>query len=63
MLDIKKIRQNPDLIKELLSLRNPQYSLIIDQLLAVDKEYREKLLEIESLEAERNSLSKLVGQK
>lgn len=63
MLDIKKIRQNPDLIKELLSLRNPQYSLIIDQLLAVDKEYREKLLEKESLEAERNSLSKLVGQK
>lgn len=63
MLDIKKIRQNPEIVRELLSLRNPQYSSIIDELLAVDKEYREKLLEKENLEAERNALSKAVGQK
>ncbi|MFM7458740.1 MAG: serine--tRNA ligase [bacterium] len=63
MLDIKKIRQNPDLIKELLSLRNPYYEKILNELLEVDRQYREKLIEKESLEAERNSLSKTVGQK
>ncbi|NBV99204.1 MAG: serine--tRNA ligase, partial [Proteobacteria bacterium] len=63
MLDIKKIRQNPDLIKELLSLRNPHYAKILNELLEIDKQYREKLIEKESLEAERNTLSKLVGQK
>jgi seryl-tRNA synthetase len=63
MLDIKKIRQNPDLIKELLSLRNPQYTEILNELLEIDKQYREKLIEKESLEAERNTLSKTVGQK
>ncbi|MBU6197325.1 MAG: serine--tRNA ligase [Cyanobacteria bacterium REEB446] len=63
MLDIKKIRQNPDLIKELLSLRNPHYAKILNELLEIDKQYREKLIEKESLEAERNMLSKLVGEK
>jgi seryl-tRNA synthetase len=63
MLDIKKIRQNPDLIKELLSLRNPHYAEILNELLEIDKQYREKLIEKESLEAERNTLSKTVGQK
>ena len=63
MLDIKKIRQNPDLIKELLSLRNPHYEKILNELLEIDKQYREKLIEKESLEAERNTLSKTVGQK
>jgi len=63
MLDIKKIRQSPDTVKELLALRNPYYSTILDELLAVDREYRERLIEKENLEAERNVLSKTVGQK
>ena len=63
MLDIKKIRQEADLIKELLSSRNTEYKNIIDQILDVDKKWREKLSEKENLEASRNQLSKLVGQK
>ena len=63
MLDIKKIRQEPDLIKELLSYRNLEFINIIDQILEVDSKWREKLSEKEKLEAERNKLSKKVGQK
>ncbi len=63
MLDIKKIRQEPDLIKELLSCRNSGFINIVDQILEVDEKWREKLSEKEKLEAERNQLSKLVGQK
>ena len=63
MLDIKKIRQEPDLIKELLSFRNTDYIKIIDEILEVDRKWREKLAEKENLESQRNKLSKLVGQK
>lgn len=56
MLDIKFIRENPDLIKE--NCKNRLAKVNIDDLLDLDKKTRELESEIESLRAERNSGSK-----
>lgn len=63
MLDIKRIRKEPDQVKELLSRRNPNLANLIDEILTIDVEYRAALQEKQDLEAKRNQLGKLVGQK
>ena len=63
MLDIKLIRKNPDFIKTELSKRNESYVSILDKLLSLDSEKKEKQVLLESLQAERNSLSKSVKSK
>ncbi len=59
MLDIKIIRQNPELLKEALKKRNMDLS--IEELLEVDTQLREKQTQSQSLSAERNKLSKEIG--
>jgi seryl-tRNA synthetase len=52
MLDIKFIRENPDIVKEALKARNSK--LNIDEMLTLDEERRKLLVETEALKAERN---------
>lgn len=62
MLDIKQIRKDPDSVKELLGRRNSTLTTFIDEIVTIDLEYRAVLQEKEATEAERNKLSKEVGQ-
>ncbi|WP_457624315.1 serine--tRNA ligase [Persephonella sp.] len=61
MLDIKLLRENPDFVKERLSTRDPAYSKMVDEILAVDEERRQLIKEVEALKAEKNRLSKEIG--
>lgn len=63
MLDLKKLRQEPEKFKKSLEKRNIEYKRLIDEILNVDEEYRKLCQEKQELEAKRNSLSKIVGQK
>ena len=56
MLDIKFIRENPDLIKE--GARKKHVKVDIDRLLEVDRERREFLQKVDKLREERNILAK-----
>ncbi len=61
MLDIKLIREKPDFVKEKLRLRDENFPPIVDEVLALDRERRGIIREIEDLKAERNRLSKEIG--
>lgn len=60
MLDIRLIRQEPDKVNALLQRRSP--SLSVNQLLELDQARLKLLQEEETLRADRNRLSKEVGQ-
>ncbi len=62
MLDIKLIRKDPEAVKQSISRRKPELALMIDKVIALDSQYRAALQTKENLEAERNKLSKQVGQ-
>lgn len=59
MIDIKLIRENPDLVKKGIENKNDKSS--IDDILAVDKQRREKLQLVEDLKAKRNNASQQIG--
>jgi len=59
MLDLKFVRNNPELIREVL--KNKRVNLDLDALLALDVERRQILTEVEQLKAKRNDVSKQVG--
>ncbi|RJP60939.1 MAG: serine--tRNA ligase, partial [Candidatus Auribacter fodinae] len=59
MLDIKFIRENPDLVKQ--GIRNKNMDVDIDLLLKYDEEKRELLGEVERLKQVRNESSKQIG--
>ncbi len=61
MLDIKLIREKPDFVKERLKLRDESLPLMIDEILAVDKERRTIISEVEQLKADKNKISKEIG--
>lgn len=56
MLDIKFIRENPDAVKT--AIKNRNLKLDINEVLDLDAERRKILVEVESLKAERNVISK-----
>lgn len=58
MLDIKRIRKNPEEAESLLKRRNPDLSL--DKVLELDKIRRERLVEMENMKAEQNRVSRQV---
>ncbi|MDX2084294.1 MAG: serine--tRNA ligase [Candidatus Melainabacteria bacterium] len=60
MLDIRRIRQEPELINAALQRRNP--TLSVDPILALDVERRKLLQEEETLRSERNQLTKQVAE-
>lgn len=55
MLDIKRIRQNPDELRDALKRRNMDLS--VDELLEVDLQRRAVMSEVEALKARRNAVS------
>ena len=61
MLDIRKIRENPDFFRERLSHRPGGDEKSISHLLALDEERRTLLKESENLKSERNRASKEIG--
>jgi seryl-tRNA synthetase len=61
MLDIRKIRDNPDLFRERLSRRNGGDELLIAQVLQLDEKRRKLLQQSEALKGERNRASKEIG--
>ncbi len=60
MIDIKVLRENPDLIRQ--ALENRGVSFDFDQLLEMDKRRRLIITEIDNLRKERNELSEKVGK-
>jgi seryl-tRNA synthetase len=61
MLDIRKIRENPDFYRERLARRNSGDEQAIDQILQLDAQRRKCLQETEALKGERNRVSKEIG--
>ncbi|MCE0485095.1 MAG: serine--tRNA ligase [Methylacidiphilales bacterium] len=61
MLDIRKIRENPDFYREHLARRNSGDEKLIAQVLALDEKRRKLLQESEALKSERNRTSKEIG--
>ena len=61
MLDIRKIRENPDDFRTRLSLRGTGDEKLIGQILGLDEEIRKLKQEGEALKSERNRASKEIG--
>ncbi len=62
MLDMKFLRQNPDLVKENIKKKFQDDKLpLVDQVIEMDQEYRGAKARCDELRAMRNSLSKQIG--
>jgi len=61
MLDLKLIREQPELIRESLRKRHME-SEVVDQILEQDELRRALILEVETKKAERNAVSKEIGR-
>lgn len=62
MLDIKFVRNNPDVVKENIKKKFQDEKLpLVDEVLELDKENRNIKQEVEGLRAERNKISKQIG--
>src|ERR1043166_6629897 len=61
VLDIKLIREQPDLVRQRLATRAGGDEARIDELLALDERRRKLLAEVEALKAQRNRVSKEIG--
>ena len=62
MLDIKLIRTQPELVKENIRKKFQFDKLaLVDEVLALDTEYREARTRADNLRAQRNSISKSIG--
>ena len=63
MLDIRLIRENPELVKENIRKKFQDGKLpLVDEVIALDKRNREIKGEVEGLRANRNKLSKEIGK-
>ena len=60
MIDVKTLRENPDLVRASQRARGESASLV-DEVLAADEVRRSAIVEFEALRAEQNTLSKSVG--
>ena len=60
MLDIKLIRENPELVRQSLEKRGDSY--VLDNILKIDERYRNLLRQTEELRAKHNETSKQLGQ-
>jgi seryl-tRNA synthetase len=60
MLDLRLIREHPDLVREALRKLNTEAP--IDEILALDERRRQLVAEVEQLKAQRNAESKRIGQ-
>jgi len=63
MLDIKLIRENPEMIREKLSSRSGNVERLLDTLLEADEKRRRNLAEAEQLKCQRNIASEEIGRR
>ena len=62
MLDIKFVRENPEIVKENIRKKFQNAKLpLVDEAIALDAQRRQAINEGEALKAERNKLSKANG--
>ncbi len=61
MIDIRLVREEPQTVREGMHKRNLDAS-VVDELLAIDEQRRQKLQEVETLKAERNTVSREIGK-
>ena len=62
MLDIKFLRTNPDIVKQNIKNKFQDDKLpLVDEVIALDKEFRESKTRAEALRANRNKVSKQIG--
>ena len=62
MLDIKFVRENPDIVKENIKKKFQDYKLVlVDEILEIDKKSREVKFHGDELRSSRNSLSSNIG--
>ena len=63
MIDINLLRTNPDLVKENIKKKFQDHKLaLVDEVVALDKQYRELKQEGDNLRANRNTLSSQIGK-
>ena len=62
MLDIKFVRENPEIVKQNIKNKFQDAKLpMVDEAIALDKENREIKQEVEALRADKNKISKQIG--
>jgi seryl-tRNA synthetase len=61
VLDIKVIREKPDIVRQRLATRGAGDEAEIDSLVSLDEQRRKALAEVEALKAQRNRVSKEIG--
>ena len=62
MLDIKFLRNNPEIVKENIKKKFQDSKLpLVDEVIALDKEYRESKTRADYLRSQRNAISKQIG--
>ena len=60
MLDMKFVRENPELVEKAMKNRNMDMNL--DEFLTLEKQRREILQQVETLKSERNSVSQEISK-
>ena len=62
MIDIKFLRENPDIVKDNIKKKFQNHKLVlVDEVIDLDKKYRESKLNGDNLRSERKSLSNQIG--
>ncbi len=62
MLDIKLLRTNPELVKENIKKKFQDEKLVlVDEVVDLDKRFREAKTRVETLRSQRNTISKQIG--
>lgn len=62
MLDIKFIRNNADQVKKGMLAKGEEETVLVDQVLSHDSEWRKLVQETDDLRNESNTKSKKIGQ-
>ena len=62
MLDIKFLRENPEIVKENIKKKFQDQKLpLVDEVIALDEEMRQNKRKADDLRANRNKISKSIG--
>lgn len=62
MLDIKLIRENPEMVKAAMKTRNKDMDALVDEVLEIDVERRELMKVTDAMKQEQNAASKQIPQ-
>ena len=63
MLDVRRLREDPEGTKHALARRGSEVAAVVDELLSLDIERRDALTEVNQLKARKNEVSREVGQR